>query len=186
VDGIVAKASRVTVLVEDARTQRLVVRYLIRCGYGTHEISAEPLPAGRGGSGEKWVRDRYGIQVAACRRRCAKARTALIVAVDADTESVSTRLQQFGRALHDAGIPPRASDEAIALLIPKRNVETWILCLAGDTVDEVTDYKSDPKIAGLIPAAAVTLFEWSRSTAAAPDHCVPSLRLAVAELARLE
>ena len=28
----------------------------------------------------------------------------------------------------------------VAVLIPKRNVETWILCLTRESVDEVTDY----------------------------------------------
>ncbi|MBI1851501.1 MAG: hypothetical protein HYR85_14265 [Planctomycetes bacterium] len=88
-----------------------------------------------------------------------------------------------------AGINARKSDDSIAILIPKRHIETWILCLAGETVDEATDYKrtrGEQELASKIGSAAETLFAWTRPKARVPRACVPSLQVALPELARLE
>jgi hypothetical protein len=86
------------------------------------------------------VRERYPKAVISYRGRSARAETALIVAIDADTGDADRRLRQFREALEQAGFGARTEDEAIVHLIPKRNVETWVLCLSGRRVDENTDY----------------------------------------------
>jgi hypothetical protein len=80
----------------------------------------------------------------------------------------------------------RTDVEVIVHLIPKRNVETWILCLNDRSVDEITDYSGEGGIDGLIPRAAVTFFEWSRPNATPPTHCVDSLLAAIPEVRRLD
>jgi hypothetical protein len=135
------------------------------------------LPSGRG-SGEQWVRKRYATAVNAFRQRSTRATTWLIVAIDADTGTVDRRLRQLSDAT------PRAEDEAIAHLIPKRHIETWILCLCGEEVDEETDYHGR-EVDGQIKTAASSLFDWSRPNAAPPASCIPSLRVAIPEVQRL-
>jgi hypothetical protein len=77
--------------------------------------------------------------------------------------------------------------EQIARLVPKRNVEAWILCLNGHVVDEEDDYKRKrDDWNDLIPEAAGTLIEWTRQKAALPNHCIDSLRTGVKELNRLQ
>jgi hypothetical protein len=154
-------------------------------GYETHHIRVEPLPGGRG-SGEQWVRERYAMAVKAHRQRSARAKTALIVAIDADTGDVGRCLRQLREALEHAELPPRAAGEVIVHLIPKRNVETWVLCLTGRTVDEDTDYRAEAGVDGMIATAALTLFDWSRVNVAPPAHCVASLVAALPELRRIE
>ena len=90
------------------------------------------------------MRERYAKEVAAYRSRF--PRTALVVTVDADKGSVDDRLRQLRDALTQAHLPQRTNDERISHLIPKRNVETWILCLTGEKVDEDTDYRGNCKI----------------------------------------
>jgi hypothetical protein len=80
----------------------------------------------------------------------------------------------------------RHQTEKIIHLIPKRNIETWILCLTGSIVDEVTDYRHEPGVDGLVKPAAVEFFEWSRNHVVLPERCVPSLTLAIAEIRKLE
>ena len=41
-------------------------------------------------------------------------------------------------------IEQRRTDEHIAVLVPKRNIETWIVYLQGISVDEESDYKRHP------------------------------------------
>ena len=35
---------------------------------------------------------------------------------------------------------PRGADERVAVLLPKRNIETWLAYLGGETVDEHSAY----------------------------------------------
>lgn len=109
----------------------------------------------------------------------------MIVVMDADTCEVGWRLKQLHRALEEAGLPGRAGDEVIVHYIPKRNIETWILCLTGNKVDEITDYSRQKDIDDLIPPAALAMFDWSRANANVPEYCIPSLSTAIAETGRL-
>ena len=179
------KPSQVIVLAEDGRHEGFVRRYLYRLGYSRHDIRFEPLPSGRG-CGEQWVRARYAAEVKEYRARSACAKTALVVAVDADTGDVNRRLFQLSDALIQAQLASRAGGELIAHLIPKRSIETWILCLNDRHVDEDTDYSQEAGIDRQIPSAAIAFFEWSRANVTPPGHCIPSLRLAIPEVRRLE
>jgi hypothetical protein len=119
------------------------------------------------------VRERYPKAVISYRGRSARAET-------------DRRLRQFREALEQAGFGARTEDEAIVHLIPKRNVETWVLCLSGRRVDENTDYSKEGGIDELIKPAAITFFSWSRPNATPPAPCVPSLLAAIPEVRRLE
>ena len=57
--------------------------------------------------------------------------------VDADLETTERRASQLSQALTAADMAQRGADEPIAVLIPKRHVETWIRALLGDQVDEL-------------------------------------------------
>jgi hypothetical protein len=184
-DGSVSRSSLVVVLAEDARHQSLVRRYLYRLGYSQHDIRPVSLPAGRG-SGEQWVRGHYAAEVMKFRARSTRAKTALIVVIDADTKEVSERHHQLRDTLKQARSAARVDSEAIVHLIPKRNVETWILCLSGQEVDEVTDYHNERSIDQLIANAGAIFFHWTRPNAALPSNCIPSLSAAIPEARRLE
>jgi hypothetical protein len=151
-------------------------------------MTTVPFPAGKG-SGEQWVRNRFAKEVSACRFRVTgkRAETALVVIIDADAYTVEQRLQHLADALHEAGIDPLQNNELIARLIPKRNVETWILCLNDHRVDEITDYKGTRRdLNELVPEASEALFRWTRPNARVPGHCVNSLAQGLRELNRLE
>lgn len=185
--------AKVIVLAEDEQHQRLICQYLYRLPahvaggreFQQHDIRTLIAPGGRG-SAEQWVRTKYPAEVKEYRRRSARQWLALIVAIDADAGPVDQRHRQLRQALQDAGLEIRGNDEAIVHLIPKRNVETWILCLNGEQVNEVIDYSRKEGVYKLIATSAATLFQWSRPNAAVPTHCVPSLEAAIPEMRRLE
>jgi len=183
----VPKPSQVIVLVEDYHQQQFVFRYLRRIGLDPHAVRFVTCPSGAG-SGEQWVREQFAIEVATYRRRRASAETKLVVVIDADDSSVQERLAQLDRKLQEAeAVAIRPNTEQIARLVPKRNIETWILCLNDIQVDEGTDYKRRRNDwPALIRAAAETLFAWTRNNAQITEACVPSLQLGVAELRRLD
>lgn len=186
------RRSLVTILAEDQPQQGFARKYLKRLGYLSHEIHAEVLP--EKGGGEAWVRGQYPRSIEVYRTQAASPRTGVVVVVDADKGAVVRRSQQLNAALAKAGLEARGPNEKIAHLIPKRNIETWILCLNalrpdGENVNEEKDYKNHAaarKVDELIKPAAEEFFKWSRNNAEIPQHCINSLRSAIAEVRRLE
>ncbi len=180
-----SKPSKVIVILEDDRHKQLIYRFLVRLGFEAHDMRIERSPLGSG-SGENWVRRRFAREVKAYRSRNRHAQTALIVVVDADMNTVQERLTQLDRALAEDDQSAIDHDEQVVRLIPKRNVETWILCLNMENVDEVTDYKtSRPDWSNLIQRAALSLFAWSRPNYQVSTSCVASLQAGLNELKRL-
>ena len=170
--------SRVMVLAEDSRQQDFVRAFLQRVGFRVRQIRFEPLA--QGGSGEQWVRRQYPNVVEAYRQRASSAKTAAVIITDADLHTVEDRLKQLTQALPQ-------KEERIAHLIPKHSIETWILCLTGESVDEDTPYKkARPGEPFKTQPAAIAFFEWSRANAEIPHHCVPSLRRACFEIRRVD
>ena len=179
------RIARIIILIEDLNQENLLRRYLLRLGHDTRTMDFKRLPQGRG-SGEQFVREKYASEVRAIRSQLAKTKACLIAMVDADAGSVDDRRQQLERELRDAGEALRAPAEPILNLIPKRNVETWVLCLNSKVVDEVTDYRRDAAVdAQSIKQAAEVLFDWSRPNTALPTHCVPSLQDCLPEFGRI-
>jgi hypothetical protein len=177
-----SKPSYVIAVVEDSHHKMLIYRYLLKRGILQHQIRLERSPTGRG-SAENWVRSRFVKEIGIYRAR--HGRTMLIVMIDADVGTVQHRLRQLDEALRDETIAPISVDERIMRLVPKRNVETWILCLNGHVVDEDTDYKNGNSWTARIVTAAESLAEWTRPHAELPEHCTDSLRLGIRELSRL-
>jgi len=180
-----SKPSQVIVVLEDDHHEMLIYRYLINCGMKRYAIRVHRSPSGQG-SADSWVRKKFVQETNEYRNRQARAQTALIVMIDADTRTVQDRMNELDRALTDSGNPTVGQSERIARLVARRNVETWILCLNQRAVNEETDYKS----AGtnwneLIPTAGETLCQWTHLPAEPPDHCIDSLRTGVRELKRL-
>jgi hypothetical protein len=154
------KTSLIIVLLEDDHHKMLVYRYLKFRGVDAHRMRIEISPSGEG-SAESWVRKTFVKETGAYRART--ARTALIVIIDADIFTVQDRLVQLDKALKDAGKRAVSQDEQIARVVPKRNVETWVLCLNGGDVNEESDDKrSRDNWKPLIPEAAKTLFHWTQ------------------------
>jgi hypothetical protein len=181
-----SKSSRVYVIVvlEDDRHAMLIRRYLKKRGTGERDMRIERSPSGEGDA-KAWVRKTFVKEVNVYRGRHAK--TALIVVIDADTHTVQDRWRQLDQALEDGGKQRVDVEyEQIARLVPKRNVETWILCLNGHAVDEEADYKrTRDDWHDLIPQAAGTLLECTRQRPEPPSHCIDSLRSGLRELNRL-
>ena len=177
--AMMPEISQVVVLVEDRRHQSFVRHFLRRLGYDRN-VRYLPLPTA---CGEQWVRAQYRDLIISCRSRARgkKASTAAIVVIDADSQSVDFRLRQL-----DAVIQLEQGEVAVRL-VPKRNIETWILCLSGNSVDEEVDYtRSNFAITpGDIASAASNFIEWSRLNATIPQQCVPSLSQALVEIRRI-
>ncbi len=177
-----SEPSSVIVLVEDQRQQVFVRRLLEKLGFRRHQIRYEPLVPS--GSGEQWVRNNYVRIVEDCRyrNRSRRASTAAVIAIDADGLSVQDRLKQF-----DAKLKLEV-DDLVIRLIPKRNIETWILCLTGRRVNEESDYKrtTEEVTSEKIAQAADILCNWGRVNTIVPEYCIDSLQQAILEIRKLK
>jgi len=185
--------SLVIVLAEDQRQKQFIYRYLVNAGIGPRQMTIEMSPSGQG-SAEHWVRKNFPREARKCRARNARASTVLFVLLDADRRTVRERLDELDRALEAAGQNPIDPDQdPIARLIPKRNIETWILYLSATgsgspSVNEEQDYKQTKipeEWSALIPAASGTLFGWTRSAALLPGGLIDSLRHGIQEILRV-
>ncbi len=174
------RPSEIVVLAEDAMHQSFIRQYLYRLGYTIHQIRFEI------GGGEQWVLRQYAKEVGEFRWRSAKAATSLVIVIDADVVGVIFRHQQLGNALKETDLFPRSHDERIIHLIPNRNIETWILCLNGEKVDESSNFKKWADLGPRVKPAAEMFYAWTRRNTSVPDHCIPSLRQAIPEAQRLE
>lgn len=141
------------------------------------DIHKLPLPAGKG-AGEQYVRQHYPREVKVHRSKKNHMAIRLGVLIDADTHSVVAHHEQLEKALADAEMPGRVRGEGIGVLVPKRNVETWVARLNGSDVDETTDYK--PKSPEETCAAAKRLIEVLRNAPGTTEP--PSLTSARDEL----
>lgn len=59
-----------------------------------------------------------------------------IVMVDGDDQGAGARLRELQAACEEAGVPNRAPDERVLILVPTWRIETWLAYLAGETICE--------------------------------------------------
>ena len=126
----------ITLLCEDSQTDAFVRRFLKHRNLRGRDIRTLELPGGTQ-SGEQWVRERYPNQLRAIRGR----RDAfLIVITDADIGSTHDRRAQLEAECDRNGVPGRQDGDPVLVIIPRRNIETWLAYLGGENVDEFNRY----------------------------------------------
>lgn len=152
------------VLGEDAAHRSFIRAWLAASGVTPHRVHTEEPPADKSG-GIQFVLDRFPdvVRNALIRDR-ARAKTRVIVALDADAGTYADRDGDLIAALHKAQLG-RESLQIVCLLSPKRHIETWVYALSADgspgpgEVDEQRDYK--PKTIDEVRAAARRLAQSS-------------------------
>jgi len=137
-DGMSMRRVKIVLLCEDSQHEAFTRRFLVGMGWNKRELRVEKNPSARV-SGEQWVREKFVKELEAYRSRKSRAASALIAIIDADTTGLKgprDRINELEKACAVKGIPFRTRDEAVAIAVPKRNIETWIHYLNGESVDE--------------------------------------------------
>ena len=174
---------QLVVVTEDLQQTVLIRRFFVALGFEPHKIRVVSCPAGTQ-SGEQFVRERYPVELRACRSKAAHLAIKLVIVLDADKRTVEERSLQLLESLRAQDLPDRDAGEAVVLLIPKRNIETWIHYLQGRSVDEDTVYEKLRR-QGDCRVAVTRLLELHRSGWVLPMDCPDSFRRAVMELRRI-
>lgn len=174
---------RIVVLREDKKQECFVRYFLERHGRGRHSVTPLISPSGRG-SGEQFVREKFPDTLKVHRRKRNHLRDLLLVVVtDADRAETSVRIQQLQDECGRAGLTfdPR-NEERVAILTPRRHIETWIEFLDGKAVDEGTDYRGARRTPeSECRPQAVRLADACKKQEALPGTTPPSLQQACEE-----
>jgi len=171
---------QVIVLGEDRRHYDFVRHFLMKRGVPDRKFFPKICPKGRG-SGEQYVREHYPVEVKALRSK-SYLRIVLVVVTDADVRTVDQRLDQLATALREAELAEPGIAEPIVILVPKRNVETWVYYLRDNEVNEQDDYKTAVG-RGAVRTEAREFAQ--RCPHDIPDDMPASLRRACEELVRV-
>ena len=128
---------KIVLLCEDSQHEAFIRRFLEGMGYNTRELRVEKSPSGRGAA-DQYVRNTFPKELKAYRDR--RVRSALIAMIDADGNEVQERISELKQECQSKEVPFRGHDEAVAIAVPKRNIETWIHYLNGEQVNETDPY----------------------------------------------
>ncbi len=172
---------QMVILCED-RQQEVFARHFLKKRGFTGIFRVEICPAGSQ-SGEQYVRTQYPVEVKAYRQSRSRISIGLVVLIDADKRTVQERLKQLDNILGEQSLPLRQIDEEISIFVPKRNIETWIHYLKGESVDEEKPYDKFARAGDCKPYAEV-LADHCR-TQNLPQTAPPSLQAACGEIQRL-
>ncbi len=173
---------QIVILCED-RQQEVFARYFLKKRGFTGRFRANICPEGSQ-SGEQYVRTHYPEEVKAYRQNRNRVAIGLVVLIDADTGTLQERLNQLASVLGENDQKKREPNEAIAIFVPKRNIETWIHYLQGETVNEEDAYARFNNNEALCKTAAEDLADRCYSQNL-PEDAPRSLQAACGELQRL-
>lgn len=179
-----ARGMRITVLVEDEALRRFAWQVLVEgFRFARHNVYITKAPEGC--NAKQWIDHRYPDLVKAYRRKASHQEVGVLIGTDADEQTVAQRGRAMAERIVDAGMAVRGENERIVLWIPKWHIETWILALTGEAVDETTRYKRDPRPMKIPEAAERFVGEFRRPKEERAAATLPSLAVAYDETERL-
>lgn len=173
---------QIVILCED-RQQEVFARYFLKKRGFRGQFRANICPKGSK-SGEQYVRSQYPVEVKAYRQNRNRVSIELVVLIDADTCILEPRLNELAGMLEEDEQENRRLDEAIAIFVPKRNIETWIHYLQGETVNEEDAYEKFKNKEAVCKTDVEDLADRCYSQSL-PEDAPPSLQAACGELQRL-
>ncbi len=125
------------IICEDTQQECFARKFLYGMGWNKRQLRVVKSPSGRG-SGEQWVRETYVNELVSYRR--SHVNYAFMAIVDGDTCGVQGRILQFDNKCIELEYPVRKAEDQVAIIVPTRNIETWIKFLEGNPVDETSSY----------------------------------------------
>jgi hypothetical protein len=193
----------VVVLCEDVQAWVFCLRALVAAGHDRRRIRVVPYPALAIGSGaaqegrrvhacgSQHVRERFPAELQLVRRRASSHRASLVVHIDVDNpapdgRTVDDRLTELDDACDAAGVLRRGPNDPVAVLVPRRNIETWIYFYRNERhpVDEHSEYpKLDGHESDAAPAAEAFVADARRKPA--PGDVPDALRRGLTEFRRV-
>lgn len=173
------------VVLEDKRHERFVLKTLAKLGFKKHNFRIRMARPGKGAA-EQWVRQAYVVEVGLYRKRSKAVRpnSSVLTVIDADTLSVDERKRQLDEGLMSESMDYRSVDESIAVWVPRRHIETWLVRLCGGFVTEEDDVKRQ-RLTVDEPNAAKEFVRLFHEQKQSPVDTLPSIASALEETFRI-
>ncbi len=137
-----SRVCRIVLVCEGWRDSRFARSFLEAAGVNPRKVDPRVNP---GGSGHDWVRKEF-IEEVADLQRFGEGRGVLGL-LDEDGQGVAKRRREITRQLTKRRLPSLDAAAGRCLVLPMRNIETWLYWLEGQRtgqaweVDENTNYK---------------------------------------------
>jgi hypothetical protein len=183
----VSRVSKIVLIFEGWRDSSFARGFLVAAGINPRVIELRPNP---GGSGHDWVKEQFVVEVGNL-RRFSEGRGVLAL-LDEDGFGTQNRQREVETLLTERQLPPISAHEGRCLILPTRNIETWLYWLRGYktgslvAVDEADDYKQRPPIGSSrirdeeCRPAGETLHQLDHTRP--PNACPPQLIFALTHL----
>ena len=131
----------VVVLCEDQKSWCVLYHFLKAHGIGARKILPKISPGSKGAA-DAFISRQFPKEVKAYRSKANHLNICLLVMIDADPgHNPGDREAMLRKSLQENGMDAIKRDERIAILVPKRNIETWMHLMTDHETDEQTNYK---------------------------------------------
>jgi hypothetical protein len=137
-----SRVTKIILICEGQRDSAFARGFLESASVDSRSVEPKVNP---GGSGHDWVKNQFVEEVANL-ARFSEGRGVLGL-IDEDGQGVAVREGEVAIRLQTRGLPAIASDQGRCMLLPTRNIETWLYWLTAQRkkvpiiIDETTDYK---------------------------------------------
>ena len=173
----------IALLCEDESHEQFIKKFLRRKGRSYRRVFPDGYKSRETGGvqpNNAFVLERATIEIAAARK--VPPKRALILVIDGDARGFASRQGEIAANLKAADMLPLNDTERIALIVPCRNIETWIHHFAGEVTDEKQVYsKRDYEV----NEQAAKFADWVSDGNAELVANLPALNAARDELRRL-
>ena len=173
----------IALLCEDESHEQFIKKFLRRKNRSYRRVFPDGYKSRESGGARPnnaFVLERATTEIAAARK--VPPKRALILVIDGDARGFASRCGEIAANLKAANMPQLDSAERIALVVPCRNIETWIHHFAGEATDETQIYSKRDTNAR---KAAQAFADWVSDGNAVEVAELPALNAARDELRRL-
>lgn len=170
------------ILGEDKRHQQqtFIRQVLVELRRNRRQI--QEVPESGGGMGRAFVLKEFPGYLGVHRQRFIHAKSRrLIIALDADKDSVDEIRKLVNDTVKAAKMPEIQPQEGVVIMVPKRAIETWLEYLEGKSVDEETKYPHRTGKEGHIGQAAKAFAALVANPHLKREDVSPSIFIAVEE-----
>lgn len=169
----------IVVLCEDDLHERCAKRFLKKLSFEPRKIRVVRGLAGRGAASRFVLSQAHNEASEVRRRRNQGHQAALVIVIDGDESGFAQRKRQVEDAIG------RERSEPIAIFVPTWSIETWVLALRGDRVDESESCKLELRDPNPREFADLAHARWLLGRQGRETDCPPAMADAVGELGRL-
>jgi hypothetical protein len=182
-----SRVCKIILVCEGWRDSAFARAFLKEAGVAPGAVDPKPNP---GGCGHDWVAKQFVEEVYNLERF--SEGWGVLGLLDEDGQGASVRMGKVARLLQASGLSAINANEGRCLLLPTRNIETWLYRLKAQRcgnpidLDETADYKSQPPagVSALVNEDCRPAGEYLHSLnhAALPKGCPLILGQAVGQL----